>query len=95
MALDKQKAYRSLRKKGFIDSKVHSGDHKYLVYYLDGEMIVHTKISHGGKKDLDAYLITQMAKQCKLTKSQFADLINCPMSGEQYLAILKGKNMIG
>ena len=29
-------------------------------------------------------LISQMAKQCKLTKQQFVNLVDCPLSRDQY-----------
>jgi hypothetical protein len=91
MALDKNKTYKNLKKKGFADSVNHSGDHKYLEYFVDGKLILYTKISHGSSKDLDDYLIRQMSNQCKLTKQQFSDLANCPLSSEEYIKILKEK----
>ncbi len=89
MILEKNKAYKNLKKKGFIDSIDHSNDHKYLEYFHDGKMILYTKLSHGSKKDLDDYLIKQMSMQCKITKQQFADLVNCPLSADEYFEILK------
>jgi hypothetical protein len=89
MVLDKNKTYKSLKKKGFVDSTEHSADHKYLEYFVDGKLVLYTKISHGSNKDLDDCLIRQMSSQCKLTKSQFTDLVNCPLSQKEYLDILK------
>jgi hypothetical protein len=94
MVLDRNKTYRSLKKKGFVDSPGHSGDHKYLEYFADGKLALYTKISHGSNKDLDDYLVRQMSSQCKLTKNQFADLVNCPMSQEDYLTVLKEKEIL-
>jgi hypothetical protein len=90
MVLDKNKAYKNLKKKGFVDSTAHA-DHKYLEYYVNGKLILYTKISHGSVKDLDDYLIKQMSSQCKLTKNLFAALVNCPMSQDEYLDILEKK----
>jgi DNA-binding transcriptional regulator YiaG len=56
---------------------------------MDGKLILYTKISHGSGKDLDNHLIRQMSSQCKLTKEQFANLVNCPMSKDEYLSIIK------
>jgi hypothetical protein len=95
MVLDKNKTYKNLKKKGFVDSTGHSSDHKYLEYYVEGKLILYTKISHGSDKDLDDHLVRQMSNQCKLTKNQFADLVNCPMSQDEYLNILKDKEMLG
>lgn len=89
MVLEKNKAYKNLKKKGFEDSTDHSNDHKYLEFFYEGKMILYTKLSHGSKKDLDNYLIKQMSSQCKLTKQQFADLVNCPLSEEAYIEILR------
>lgn len=94
MVLDKHKAYQSLRKKGFVDSDKRSDDHKYLEYYLRGKLVLYTKVSHSSNKDLDGYLIKQMSKQCKLTKDQFADLVSCPMSKDEYLNILMSKESL-
>lgn len=89
MVLNKKKAYKNLKKKGFVDSINHSNDHKYLEFFYNGKVCFYTKLSNGSKKDLDNYLIRQMSKQCKISKSEFADLVNCPLSKENYVAILK------
>jgi hypothetical protein len=89
MVLNKNKTYKNLKKKGFVDSVNRSEDHKYLEYFVGGKLILYTKISHGSGKDLEDYLIKQMSNQCKLTKQQFADLVNCPLSSDAYLQILK------
>lgn len=89
MTLSKNKTYKNLKKKGFIDSISHSDDHKYLEYFAEDKLVLYTKISHGSSKDLSDYLIHQMSSQCKLTKQQFFDLVNCPLSKEMYLQILE------
>lgn len=90
MILDSKKAYKNLKKKGFIDSESHSCDHKYLDLFIGDKYVGYTKISHGNG-DIEDYLIKQMAVQCKLSKQQFADLVNCPLSKEDYFKILKEK----
>lgn len=87
--LDSKKVLTNLKKKGFIDSKNHSPDHKYLEYFLNGKYILYTKVSHGGKEDLRDHLIKQMAEQCKISKDQFLDLVNCPLNKDQYARLLK------
>lgn len=94
MVLEKKKAYKNLKKKGFIDSINHSGDHKYLELHFNGKMILYTKLSNGSKKDIDDFLINQMSKQCKLSKNEFADLVNCPLSEKKYLKILNEKGLL-
>lgn len=65
------------------------GDHLYFIYYdLSGKKTpVKTKTSHSGK-DLDDNLLSMMAHQVRLTKKQFLDLIDCPLSRIDYDGIL-------
>lgn len=91
--IDAKKTYKNLLKKGFDDADNKSSDHKWLELFHNGKLILHTKISHGGT-DLGNYLIKQMSQQCKLTKDEFIDLANCPMSKEQYFEILKHNGYI-
>ena len=88
--LDAKKTYQNLLSKGF---KAAKGDHKYLEYYFNGKFILHTKISHG-EKELQDFHIGMMKRQCKLEKSQFLDLANCPLSANDYLEILRKSGII-
>jgi hypothetical protein len=88
--LDAKKTHQNLLSKGF---KVAKGDHKYLEYYFNEKVIFHTKISHG-EKDLQDFHIGMMKRQCKLEKSEFLDLANCPLSAEGYFEILKKNGVI-
>lgn len=75
----------SLVKKGFLLKE--GGDHwRYVFPSRNGKKTpVRTKISRGSKyKYLSDPLIAQMAKQCKLTKSDFLALVDCPMSRQEY-----------
>jgi len=88
------KAYKvelSLKKKGF---KQEPGDHKYFYYYYNGEVTdIRTKTSHCGQ-DIDDYLINKMSKQVSLNKTDFINLINCPLSKEKYAEKLRKKGII-
>ncbi len=84
------KVKKSLLKKGF--DKVNK-DHQFFIFKHGGKEILHTKVSHG-KKGLTRLLIGQMSRQCKLSKDEFTDLVNCPLSKEQYLEILRKKGML-
>jgi hypothetical protein len=80
----KSKVIASLKAKGFEEVM---GDHIILIYHTkDGKKTTaRTHTSHSPKmKVIDDSLLTQMAKQCKLTKSEFMELVDCPMSREQY-----------
>lgn len=88
--LDAKKTYQNLLSKGFKEAK---GDHKYLEYFFNGKLILHTKISHG-EKELEDFHIGMMKRQCKLEKKEFIDLANCPLSANEYLEILKQGGII-
>ncbi|SHL33518.1 hypothetical protein SAMN02745216_05029 [Desulfatibacillum alkenivorans DSM 16219] len=83
--MDKRSVEKGLQKKGFVKD---GGDHHYFVYFsMEGKKTpVKTKTSHGSSKykTLGAPLIAQMARQCKLTKQEFTDLIECPLSQKKY-----------
>jgi hypothetical protein len=94
MVLDKKKALKNLKSKGFQISKHKSVDHHYLEFFHNDIFILYTKISHGSKKDIDDYLIKQMSDQCKLSKSEFAELVNCTLSAQGYIDILEQKDYL-
>ena len=82
----------SLRRKGFkkIETKHHT---KYVLYVNDKKTSIHTYISHG-VNELSPKLLKKMAKQLKLKYDQFVDLIDCPLTGENYVKLLLRKNII-
>ena len=86
--LDAKKTHKNLLKKGFNIAENKSQDHLWLELFHKGKLVLHTKISHGAS-DLGDYLIKQMSHQCKLSKQEFMDLANCPMSKEHYFRLLK------
>lgn len=85
--LDRDKTLRHLKKKGFVESKKRGKDHIHLEFYYEGKLVSHTKFSHNGD-DIRDGLISMMSIECKLDKTQFMDLANCPLSKEAYLKIL-------
>lgn len=85
-SLKTRKIKTSLKKKGF---KEGNGDHKYYFLYInDRKTSIFTKISHG-EGEINDFLIKQMSKQTRLEKNEFLDLINCPLSYEEYIELLK------
>ncbi len=86
MVLDSKKVINALKSKGFVENKTH---HLFFEYFINGKFVFHTKVSHGNKHDIDNYLIGQMKKQCNLSKKEFLNLINCPLSKEDYKSIIK------
>ena len=95
MPRKKNKVEASLTKKGF--ERVEGDHHFFLYVTLEGKKTtIRTKTSHTPKmKDIPDNLLSQMAKQCKLSKTDFFRLLDCPMSREEYEEILKMKNNLG
>ena len=93
MPRKKRDVRSALEKKGF---RAREGDHRYFCYHdLKGARTkVFTKISHSSKNDLDDNLLGRMARQCKLPRSDFDSLIDCPMSQAEYESYLRTGNFI-
>ncbi|MES2327955.1 MAG: hypothetical protein V4539_00040 [Bacteroidota bacterium] len=89
-SLDANKTRQSLLKKGF---RKNEGDHHFYLYYYNGKVITKTKVSHNDQ-DIGDDLISKMYKQCKVTKKQFLDLINCPLDESGYIEILKEQDLL-
>lgn len=76
----------SLQQKGF---KKKENDHVFFHLWIDGKKTsVYTKLSHGEKEVSDS-LLGMMARQVKLNRRQFDNLIDCPLSAEDYIKLLK------
>jgi predicted RNA binding protein YcfA (HicA-like mRNA interferase family) len=64
----------------------------YLHLFVAGrKTAIWTKVSHGEKEIHDG-LIATMSRQLRLNKRQFGELVECPLSEEQYLDLLRGQN---
>lgn len=88
----KQDVEMALSQKGFT---LRETNHNYFIYYtMEGKKTaIKTKTSFGRKpKNIVGDLLAQMAKQCRLTTSQFLELVDCPLSRESYEEILKENN---
>jgi len=89
MQRDARDIESALLKKGFLKTP---GDHHYFKYQTTTGLItpIKTKTSHTPKqKSIGDSLLGKMCRQCRLSKSQFLDLVDCPMTREQYEIILK------
>lgn len=76
----------SLKKKGFEEK---TGDHFFYILYVNGKKTkIRTKISHG-IREYGINLLKQVWKQLKLNRRGFQDLIECPMSYEDYVSHLE------
>ena len=73
----------NLEKKGF--AKDESRDHIWLNYLsTEGKKTaIRTKVSHG-EDEIGNPLISKMAKQVRLSNTDFISLVSCTLSGEEY-----------
>jgi len=84
------KVIGSLLKKGFVKSNSH---HRYYEFWHNGKLVSKTFSSHSGE-DVHEHIISKMSKQCQLTKSEFSELIKCPLTKEKYIEILTEKGAL-
>jgi len=92
MTRDRKDVEGALQRKGF---RIKEGDHHYHIYYsISGlKSRIFTKTSHSHKEISDD-LLSQMAKQCKLTRQQFFNLLDCPLTKDAYEQILAKQVLI-
>lgn len=83
---------RALRGKGFAQSESH---HHFFIYHSTSgrKTTVKTKTSHG-QREISDDLLGKMAQQVKLSKGDFLDLVDCPLSREEYEAKLVALNLV-
>jgi hypothetical protein len=86
--LERKQIEGALSQKGF---RLDERDHRFYFLYVDGlKTGIYTYVSTGPKyKTIQAPLIAKMARELRLTKSEFADLVQCPMDGPSYVAKLR------
>jgi len=81
----------NLIRKGF---KQQDGDHVFFRLYVGGKKTrIGTKISHGEKEIHDG-LLGQMARDTKLVKQEFLDLVDCPMTVEAYVTLMRQRGHV-
>jgi predicted RNA binding protein YcfA (HicA-like mRNA interferase family) len=89
MPRDAKEVAANLKRKGFT---LDEGDHTFYRLFVDGKNTgIRTKISHGEREIHDG-LLAQMAKQTKLVKKEFLELVDCPLTLERYLELLRERD---
>lgn len=81
---------RSLKRKGFTEET--DRHHIYLrLYYKGKKTHVYTKCSHGADRDDVRHgVASAMKQQLQLsTRKQLEDLVECPLSQDDYLVLLQ------
>jgi len=82
----------ALLRKGFVEE--NSGDHRKLRLWVDGNSTkIYTLYSHSAK-ELDDYILGQMAKHLRLSRAQFEAFIDCTLGMEAYIEIPRGMGAI-
>lgn len=92
MNRDRKDVEFALIKKGFRNKE---GDHHYYMYYsLSGlKSRIFTKTSHSHKTISDD-ILSMMSKQCRLTRQQFFNLLDCPLTQEKYEQLLTEQGLL-
>jgi len=69
-------------------------NHVFFRLYVGGKKTrIGTKISHGEKEIHDG-LLGQMARDTKLVKQEFLDLVDCPMTIEEYVTLMRQRGHV-
>jgi hypothetical protein len=82
-----------LSQKGF---RKRENDHRYYhFYYKDKRTEISTKISTGSRyKEYGDCLLGMVSRQLKLSKEQLVLLVECSLTEDMYIAILKNKKFL-
>ena len=83
----------ALIKKGFVETEGGRDHTFYFLWYNRKKTPVHTKFSHG-ETDISPPLLSLMARQLKITKGEFGDLIDCSLDGDGYIRLLVERKII-
>jgi len=91
MPKDAREVIAGLERKGF---RRRDNDHTFLHLWVnEKKTAIFTKVSHG-EKEIHDKLLGIMARQVSLNRKQFTQLIDCPLSMNDYLAILRAQSRI-
>ena len=87
------KVSKVLLNKGFTLDEKRDHNCFYLLNTDGTKSVVWTKISHGSKKDIHDGLLGQMMREMRLKKPQFNEYMDCTLTKEMYLEILKKEGL--
>nr|CBX31486.1 unknown protein [uncultured Desulfobacterium sp.] len=76
-----------------LSLQVRSTGHNYGWLVIDGKKILRIHYSHG-KGDLPDKIMHKIRSQLKLSEKDFRNLVSCPLSYDDYIAILKRKKLV-
>jgi len=72
---------------------LQTSHHKSATLYYEGRAIIRTRISHG-QGDIPPIIVAKMRSQLKVTETQLPALVDCSLSYEEYIELLKTKGII-
>ena len=72
---------------------LQTSHHKTATLYYEGRAIIRTRISHG-QGDIPPIIVAKMRSQLKVTEAQLRALVDCSLSYEDYIELLKTKGII-
>lgn len=95
MPKERARILASLTSKGFVE-KQGNRDHDFLFFSHKGLVqAVFTKLSRGTQyKTIGDPLLAKMARQLRVPRRDFDNLIDCPMSAEEYLERLRAQGLV-
>ena len=64
-----------------------SGHHIFYYIFYDGRKYLGGKMSHSWRGDFDDQKIDWLKKPLMLTKNEFQELIDCPMTKDQFFTL--------
>ena len=75
-----------------LDLKVRATGHNYGWLIVNRKKILRVHYSHG--RDIPDNVVNKIRGQLKLSTKDFKNLIKCPLTYQDYIAILKQKKII-
>ena len=86
MLVDVRDLQRALRRKlrAVEDRRSH---HVFFWVTIDGLDFRAAKFSHSGRGQLPGFIVSDTAQRLKLSRAELDDLVDCPLSGEQFLEL--------
>jgi hypothetical protein len=73
---------------------IQTSHHKTATLYYEGRAILRTRVSHG-QGDIPPIIVAKIRSQLKVGEQQLRKLVECSMSYEEYIHLLKEKGFIG
>ena len=78
----------ALEQKGFQRRNTH---HKFYHLHVNGKKVgIFTRMSHG-HVEISDFLINRMAKQIGINKNEFIGVIECPITKQKLIELLRNK----